>query len=689
MSSNVYTSHAAERVIFLERFENPAKVYKNGGILVGDPVIKDGVILTGSEYVSYAIPASLLVKNELSFVSRFIAGFAADDATNHFLWDTPLANRYLLYKTNGNDLIAYMAGTLVLSIGLGSYSAYWNAYAENEIIVSSTPGSSQMYLNGTLVGSSATVWTPNQTTSLFIGKDAAVGYFEGTYKSLKIQSTLLTQADVDRIQDNSLYTYPSRASIFLDFKESTAKAGTIRGTTELLADGDMEAAGVGAWAQVNNANYSKVAGSPGGVGSQVMHVAHDGIANPAVQQLVLVVGRRYRVRGWARGDGTAVPRVLGGAGAISWTGTSSASWQYFDTVGVAGATSMNLRATTAIAGWCEFDDISAVETDELLDDSDMEATGVADWTANDSTLSKLDDDVYIGKKLLRITQTAPTFWASQAPLTPGVDYHVTARARGDGTRIPSIFVTGGLWVGSAANVWQDVDEIFSVTGSSFLIGSSDAGAGYVEFADVHVRPVLARTLDKSPAGHVCLLGDGSTANTIPDFLNPGFGLDGVNHYLLLPQTAGVYNNAEQSIAAVFRPGFAADDGAFHYLFDSTAGSRYTALKNNTGSMSILLGNLTIGTIPLATYEPYWVTGGLNVLVVASESGNTDVTLNGVLIMDADNTAWSPVDPAEITLGASAALGSPFSGEFEGFMTWPEKLSPLQVADLTLRLGVLV
>jgi hypothetical protein len=132
---------------------------------------------------------------------------------------------------------------------------------------------------------------------------------------------------------------------------------------ELLTDGDMEAADTSAWTVVNNATLSKEAGLPSGSGTQVLRVAYVDTNNPAASQAnTLTVGKTYRARGYGRGDGTnGQPRVLDPSGSINWTGTTSATWQYFDIIGTAGNTSVLCRNNTTGAGWAEFDNISFVE----------------------------------------------------------------------------------------------------------------------------------------------------------------------------------------------------------------------------------------------------------------------------------------------------------------------------------------
>lgn len=125
---------------------------------------------------------------------------------------------------------------------------------------------------------------------------------------------------------------------------------------ELLTDGDMEAATTGAYTAGNAAILTKEAGNALSE-SQVLRVAHNGTANPFASQVVLATGTKYRFRGWARGDGTGIPEIKAGS-LVVWTGTASTSWQWFDVILTTDGTTYYLKTTIAVAGYCEFDNVT-------------------------------------------------------------------------------------------------------------------------------------------------------------------------------------------------------------------------------------------------------------------------------------------------------------------------------------------
>lgn len=127
--------------------------------------------------------------------------------------------------------------------------------------------------------------------------------------------------------------------------------------TPALLDGDMEAAGVGSWGAWQSV-LSKSTTNPH-TGTQCLNIAYDGAnASGFAYQGVLVVGNVYRIRGYARGDGTAIPKVYD-TGTLLWTGTSSSTWQYFDIVRVAAGAQIHLRCENLNTGLSVgFDDIT-------------------------------------------------------------------------------------------------------------------------------------------------------------------------------------------------------------------------------------------------------------------------------------------------------------------------------------------
>lgn len=103
-------------------------------------------------------------------------------------------------------------------------------------------------------------------------------------------------------------------------------ANTLVLPAQLLADGDMEAAGVGSWTAVN-ATLSKQVDE----GVRCLRVLNNtgGVANVWARQTILTVGSIFRVSGEARGDGGAGKPELWDTVGKKWDGTTSTTWQSF------------------------------------------------------------------------------------------------------------------------------------------------------------------------------------------------------------------------------------------------------------------------------------------------------------------------------------------------------------------------
>ncbi|MCP4573352.1 MAG: hypothetical protein GY838_13435 [bacterium] len=691
MVANVYPSRAAERVVFREQFRNPADVVRNGGTLVGSPEVKDGVVLDGAtQYVSF-LESFAFGTTEHSIVLEFIPTVAHDSATMYLI-DSGPSDRYRVYLAAGALYVGY-SDTIIASISEPTISGLWVIGEVNRLVISTTSGDTDVFFSGTSVLSGgATAWDPVQSEALYLGATrSGTSHLTGTIKSFSTHARRLTQADVTAMEEGRLWSYMNRASVALDMAEATAKAGTVRGTVEALVDGDMEAVGTAAWTPSGDAVLSKDTVNPHG-GLQSLRIVYGSASSPRATQTTLTAGKRYRARGWIRCDSGVTANVY--VGGVSVFDTTSSGWVYFDVTGVALSISFYLRLTVGSVGTgANFDDVSVVETDELLDDSDMEATGVGDWTAGASaTLTKESADPYEGSQCLRVAYNGVNnpFATGSITLVVGATYRVTGWIRSDGTSLPRIQNDSlVVFEGTTSVDWQAVDVTFVATHATRLwLRCLIAVAGYGEYDQIHVRPVLSRTLDKSANGHVCLLGDGVTAADKPSFLNPGFEFDGANQYMQIIQAAGVYGSAVGfTTAAAFRPDFFPGDGVNHYLYDSTSGARYYALKQSTGTLLIIAGNTTIASIAQATYEPHWRVDGRNVLVVSGVPGNTNAWLNSHQILTNDSSPWTPMSPTEVFIGSRFGGVTMFGGRYDGFYVWQEALSPLQADDLTIALGV--
>lgn len=200
--NSVYPSRAAEKVLFREQFRNAADVARNGGTLVGAPVIKDGAILDGAaDYTVHALAGLLSGRSILSSRLEIWPDFDYDlnDVISLF---SSTSNHYRAYKHNnagGNVLGIVLGGTLVQEIASAVWSPSWVVGGRNTLVISSNGATTDAWLNGTqILTADPTAWTPTNPANLYLGARAnGTGKVDGTIHSFDFRAGLLTQADVD------------------------------------------------------------------------------------------------------------------------------------------------------------------------------------------------------------------------------------------------------------------------------------------------------------------------------------------------------------------------------------------------------------------------------------------------------------------------------------------------------------
>lgn len=665
-------------------------IAKAGGTLVGTPTVdRSGLYLDGStQYATFPV-WNVFDRSAATVVMEFTPTFGLAGAVRMF-FDTD-GDEWSVYNDAADQMSPTAYGSLLYAIASATWLPLWKTNQRNVLVLTSDVTTlHRTFLNGVQIGTSAAALTNTRgvmTLALGATTGGANISFPGVIHSFTVHDGLWTNQEVLDHYNHATFNFVNRADVWLDMKTSTQIPQTNSG--ELLIDGDMEAVGTAAWAGGNAAVLTKETTTPHS-GAQCLRVAYNGTANPYVGQVFVTVGKIYRFRGWCRSDGVALPAIFDNL-TVVWTGTNSTSWQYFDIIRLAVTTGLRFVTTTAIAGYTEWDDVSVIESGQLLDDGAMEMTGTTEWTALWSAiLSKSTVSPRYGTQALRVTKdVAGAKAARQTILTTGRTYRAQGWGRGDGTSNPSL---GGAatnyWVGTNSTTWQYFNVVFVATDTYTYFYANSGGAGnWVEFDDVLIREVQARTLDRSGKGRNFMLGDGRTTSLFPTLLPAGgFIFDGSNDYIIR-NYGDVYNNASQSIVCCFCPDFYPSLNLYKAIFDS-AGSRYTVIKSSGGAVAVLeiyLGNTLIANVAYATYAPYWKVGGKNVVVVVGTTGNTSVYLNYVPILTASATAWAPATPTNIRIGIAYNNTAVFDGTIYHFSTYAFMLTPTQIRDITATL----
>lgn len=474
---------------FRETFESQQSVAQNGGVITGTPAISNGVTLDGSaQYVTYTknlygIKTVSVKMNVTSTTARLVDL----DGGTHYLWIN--------------------AGT-VTAQGFASPTIYIDGVATSTI----TTG---------LHTITVTTATAFNGVNVVVGKVGA-NYGAGIFYDVSIfTSAFSTDEALDLYQNDTITEIDAlKALVHLPLKSWYNKEQTYTIGSELLADGNMEAAGTGSWGS-GAATLSKQTTSPHG-GTQCLRVARTAPGwGYAKQSSLMTVGGTYKFTGWARSDGTELPKITDEAGTVRWTGTTSTSWQYFDVTFIAANGNPIFGSNSATSsGYVEFDDLS-VKSNNSLSDLDMEVSGVSSWgvAGGGTTLTKSSASPHSGTQALRVTGGAAQY-ATQTVSVVGKRYKITGWGRGDGTSNPEVrFGSVVIWSGTSSTSWQyfDCEGVFATNGTIYFYTNGGAGSNWVEFDDLSFQLMESRTDNIGSLGGYALLGDGSTPAGMPTF----------------------------------------------------------------------------------------------------------------------------------------------------------------------------
>jgi hypothetical protein len=144
--------------------------------------------------------------------------------------------------------------------------------------------------------------------------------------------------------------------------------------------------------------------------------------------------------------------------------------------------------------------------------------------------------------------------------------------------------------------------------------------------------------------------------------------------------ANIFNN-NRSIAIKFSPDFAANDNLHHYFID-TLNARDIFRKGNDNTLFLYLNGTSI-SVSLATYQSYWKIGKENILIFSGISGNNNMWLNGIKILNGDSSAWSSAATTSLYfLGCDIGDNYGFDGKIHYLKVWNRLLTNDEVANLS-------
>ncbi len=121
--------------------------------------------------------------------------------------------------------------------------------------------------------------------------------------------------------------------------------------------------------------------------------------------------------------------------------------------------------------------------------------------------------------------------------------------------------------------------------------------------------------------------------------------------------SGIFNTDFNVYKTRFKPGFALTDGFTHYIFDTTAGSRYAINKGADSILYVRAGNTVVFFVLLANYSSFWNNLDWNELIITVDKNGTNhkAELNGNSLTLTSPSSFIPASPAEISVGARFGL----------------------------------
>ena len=472
--------------------------------------------------------------------------------------------------------------------------------------------------------------------------------------------------------------------------------------SQLLADGDMETAGTSAWTALNSATLSKQTTSPHG-GSQVLRVTYNGVANAGTSQNAVETNTIYRITGYVRSDGTAMPVII--RGATLFVGTTSTSWQPFDLVfNSGGGNDVILRNNTS-SGYVEFDDVvvsldNYVRSGELLQDGDMEIVdSPSSWTSTDAshywaaasatTNSKQTSLPQGGAQVLRVAGTSGSnAVAAQTILVVGKKYYATGFMRGDGTVVPRFGTApSALKEGTSSTSWQPIDVTFIADHVNIrLTALTISSTGYAEFDDVSVTEV-------DP-----LVGVFTSAATTPTYptaagghLTNAYSFDGSNDVVNIYSSDlnSAFNPSEGTLVAwakVSGAGVWTDATTRHFAVIGSDSSNQITIQKSNVSNQIIASVVMGGTSKYPTSTSFSSTGWFQVALSWSKTNNQAILyVNGAQSGSTQTglgTWVNNLSTTTTTIGASGSTGvNPWSGLINDVRLYNRALSDTEIGNL--------
>lgn len=149
---------------------------------------------------------------------------------------------------------------------------------------------------------------------------------------------------------------------------------------------------------------------------------------------------------------------------------------------------------------------------------------------------------------------------------------------------------------------------------------------------------------------------------------------------------GALDSNNVTIAMRFTPdtAFDANDNREFFATTAGAGARWSMLKlpdSFSNAIGVRIANTLIAQIPTATYSAHWVVGQETTFILSTTEStpSTSVWMNGELMLDADNTAYTKgPNPTQLLVGGISTID--FNGTIRDIRIWDRILTADERAE---------
>lgn len=219
---------------FSETFKSKQAIVANGGSITGAPAVHFGAVLDGTnDYIAYNSNGQEFNSDNISIVVEFEPDFDYDEDVNRFIFDTSTSLRYYIEKNNNadnNTLGIALGNATIENIPSGTYSPYWLVNQRNILVISSTSGDTNVWLNGNqILTNDVTSWSLKAPAMFYIGtRNDSTNKFKGKINKVQIYNTLLTAQEASDFYTDETYRYMEKAILHLPMEAAQHDPTNVR-----------------------------------------------------------------------------------------------------------------------------------------------------------------------------------------------------------------------------------------------------------------------------------------------------------------------------------------------------------------------------------------------------------------------------------------------------------------------------